>query len=215
MDISTIGGISDSTKSAMGANIMGKEDFLNLLLQQLSHQDPLNPMDSTQFTTQLAQFTSLEELSNINTTLNDVLSFQQSMQNASVAELIGKTVSMEGNTSKLTDRAEFNYELADDASTVEISIYDGTGRLVRTVESASQGAGSQQYVWDGKDSFGNQMSEGSYTFEVNAMDLSGNPVQVLSTASGIVKEVMFEDGLTFILLNNGVKINLSDIKSIG
>ncbi len=215
MDISTIGGISDSTKSAMGANIMGKEDFLNLLLQQLSHQDPLNPMDSTQFTTQLAQFTSLEELSNINTTLNDVLSFQQSMQNASVAELIGKTVSMEGNTSKLTDRAEFNYELADDASTVEISIYDGTGRLVQTVESASQGAGSQQYVWDGKDSFGNQMSEGSYSFEVNAMDLSGNPVQVLSTASGIVKEVMFEDGLTFILLNNGVKINLSDIKSIG
>ena len=215
MDISAIGGISDSTPNAIGANAMGKEDFLNLLLQQLSHQDPLNPMDSTEFTVQLAQFSSLEELSNINSTLNDVLSFQESMQNASVAELIGKTVRVEGNTSYLTDRAEFNYELAGDASSVEISIYDTTGRLVRTEDIASQGAGAQRYVWDGKDNNGNPMSEGYYTFEVNAKDLSGTPVPVLSTASGTVEEVVYENGLTFILLNNGTKINLNDIKSIG
>lgn len=217
MDISTIGGISSAgtSTSIPKAGALGKDDFLNLLLKQLSHQDPLNPMDSAEFTSQLTQFSSLEELTNINTTLNDVLSFQQSMQNASVANLIGKTVTVDGNTAFLSGEAGLNYELSAQAASVEITIYDGSGRVVSSKNIGSQEAGDQRYTWDGKDSSGNQLPEGSYTFQVDAVDISGNPVQALTSGAGTVTEVVFEDGLTFIMLNGGIKVNLNDIKSIG
>lgn len=219
MDISTIGGISSTSTSTststQEAGALGKDDFLNLLLKQLSYQDPLNPMDSAEFTAQLTQFSSLEELTNINTTLNDVLSFQQSMQNASVANLIGKTVTVDGNAAFLSEDAEINYELSAQAASVEITIYDGSGRVVSSKNIGSQEAGEQRYTWDGKDSAGNQLPEGSYTFQVDAVDISGNPVQAVTSGAGTVTEVVFEEGLTYIVLDGGIKVNLSDIKSIG
>lgn len=215
MDISTIGSLSNAGTNTIAAKTLGKQDFLNLLLQQLSHQDPLNPMDSTEFTTQLSQFSSLEELTNINTNLSDVLAFQQSMQNASVANLIGKTVKVDGNTAYLTDKAEVNYGLSGDASSVEISIYNGAGSLVRTENIGSRPAGEQSYTWDGKDSSGNMLPQGAYAFDVEAKDISGDPVTALSSSSGTVTEVLFEKGLTYIMLNGSTKVNLSDIKSIG
>ncbi|MEW6601431.1 MAG: flagellar hook assembly protein FlgD [Nitrospirota bacterium] len=215
MDISTIGSVSNSAASIISGKTLGKQDFLNLLLKQLSYQDPLNPMDSTEFTTQLSQFSSLEELTNINSTLSDVLAFQQSMQNASVANMIGKTVKVDGNSANLSDTAEMNYELGGDAAAVEISIYDGAGRLVRTENAGAGSAGSRSYIWDGKDSLGNTLPKGAYTFQVEAMDISGNQVPVQSISSGIVTEVIFEKGMTYLMLDNGTKINLSDIKSIG
>jgi len=217
MDISTIGSLSNAgtSSNSIGAKSLGKQDFLNLLLKQLNYQDPMNPMDSTEFTTQLSQFSSLEELTNINSTLSDVLAFQQSMQNASVANLVGKTVKVEGNTAYLSDKADINYELSGEASSVEVSIYDGAGRLVRNENIGAHSEGIQQYIWDGKDSSGNKMPQGAYTFIVEARDISGNPVPALSTSSGTVTEVLFEKGLTYIMLNGSTKINLSDIKSIG
>jgi flagellar basal-body rod modification protein FlgD len=215
MDISTIGSLSNASTNSIGDKALGKQDFLNLLLKQLNYQDPMNPMDSTEFTTQLSQFSSLEELTNINSTLSDVLAFQQSMQNASVANLVGKTVKAEGNTAYLSDNADINYELSGEAATVEISIYDGAGRLVRNENIGARSEGDQKYTWDGKDSSGNKLPQGAYSFVVDAKDISGNPVPALSVSSGTVTEVLFEKGLTYIMLNGSTKINLSDIKSIG
>jgi flagellar basal-body rod modification protein FlgD len=215
MDISTIGSLTNASTGSAGAKALGKQDFLNLLLKQLNYQDPMNPMDSTEFTTQLSQFSSLEELTNINSTLSDVLAFQQSMQNASVANLVGKTVKVEGNTAYLSDKADINYELGGEASIVEISIYDGAGRLVRNENIGAHSEGDQHYTWDGQDSSGNKLPQGAYTFAVEAKDITGNPVSAQSISSGTVTEVLFEKGLTYIMLNGNTKINLSDIKSIG
>lgn len=215
MDISTIGGVSTADTVTKDNSALGKDDFLNLLLKQLSYQDPLNPMDSAEFTAQLTQFSSLEELTNINTTLNDVLAFQQSMQNASVSNLIGKTVTVDGNTAFLSEEAEINYELSTQASAVEITIYDSSGRVVSSKNIGPQASGEQRYTWDGKDSSGNQLPEGSYSFQVDAVDISGNPVQALTSGAGTVTKVVFEEGRTFIILDGGVKVNLNDIKSIG
>jgi len=215
MDISTIGSISSINSGAVAGGSLGKEDFLMLLLEQLSHQDPLNPLDSTEFTAQLSQFSSLEELTNINSTLNDVLAFQHSMQNASVADLVGKTIKVDGNSTYLRDRAEIHYELSHEASSVEVSVYDNSGKLVRLENVGPGAAGEQLYSWDGKDSSGTQLPEGSYTFQVEALDISGEPVNTATSASGTVTEVLFEDGLTFIVLNGNTKVNLSDIRSIG
>ena len=215
MDISTIGAKAESPVSALGTKTLGKEDFLKLLLKQLSHQDPLNPMDSTEFTSQLSQFSSLEQLTNINTTLSNVLAFQQSMQNASVSHLIGKTVQVDGNSLHLNDEAEVPYELLGDASSVEITVYDSAGKPVWSTDLGPQGAGQQQYFWSGNDLLGNELPQGSYTFEIEAYDGSGKTVPSLTRGSGIVTEIVFEEGLTFLVLDGTTRVNLSEIKSIG
>ncbi len=215
MSISSISSISDVTTAAAGQKTLGKQDFLNLLLKQLSYQDPLNPMDSTEFTTQLSQFSSLEELNNINDTLNSVLAFQQSMQNATIANFIGKNVTASGNSAYLQDTADINYELAGDAKSVVISVMDSSGKLVWSKDIGAQSAGDQSYVWDGTDDQGNKLPPGVYTFDVQAKDGSEAPVQSATNASGIVTGVVFEDGVTYLVLEGGRKIHLSDIKSIG
>ncbi len=149
MNIPNIGNINNIT-DPVTRKTLGKEDFLNLLLKQLSYQDPLNPMDSAEFTVQLTQFSSLEELNNINDTLNEVLLFQQSMQNTTISNLIGKTVKVSGNTTYLNDTADISYELLDEASSVKISIFNESGKLVRSEDIGPQTAGDNSYLWDGK-----------------------------------------------------------------
>lgn len=214
MIIDAAGSVNNITKSA-GGQTLGKEDFMNLLLKQLSYQDPLNPMDSTEFTSQLTQFTSLEELNNINSTLSDVLAFQQSMQNATVTNMIGKNVRAPGNTTYLKEKADISYELSGESSSVKISIFDGSGKVVWSKDVGYQAAGSQVYIWDGMDNEGNQMPEGRYTVEIEAEDGSGNPVQALTSASGTVTGVFFRDNTTYLVLEDGRNIHLGEIQSIG
>jgi len=216
MDVTGISSTSNSssTPAATGNKTLGKQEFLTLLLKQLSYQDPLNPLDNTEFTAQLTQFSTLEELTNINSTLNDVLDFQHSMQNASVANLIGKSVEVPGNSTYLEDTADMRYTLAGNARSVSISIYDKSGTLVRTEELGSKAAGKYDYEWDGKDNFGNTKAEGAYSFEVTALDSAGNVVETTTDSLGKVTGVLFEDDMTYLVLNGYQNVYLSDIKSI-
>ena len=213
MEVSGVNDIASKVQT-VGGKTFGKEDFMKILLKQLNYQDPLNPMDSTQFTSQLTQFSSLEQLTNINSTLDNVLAFQHSMQNASITNLIGRTIKASGDTTYLKNTADINYELSKDAASVKISIYDGAGKLVLTKETGPQLKGDNKFIWDGKDVSGNQMQEGSYTFEVKAKDASGGAVNALTNSSGMVTGVVFEDDLAYLVLNDGRNINLSEIQSI-
>ncbi|MBI5098479.1 MAG: hypothetical protein HZB30_04485 [Nitrospirae bacterium] len=212
MEVSGVNDINSKVQT-VGGKTFGKEDFMKILLKQLNYQDPLNPMDSTQFTSQLTQFSSLEQLTNINSTLDNVLAFQHSMQNASITNLIGRTIKVSGDTTYLKNTADINYELPKDAASVKISIYDGTGKLVLTKETGPQSKGDNKFIWDGKDASGNQMQEGSYTFDVKAKDASG-AVNALTNSFGMVTGVVFEDDLAYLVLNDGRNINLSEIQSI-
>ena len=213
MEVSGVNDIASKVQT-VGSKTFGKEDFMKILLKQLNYQDPLNPMDSTQFTSQLTQFSSLEQLTNINSTLENVLAFQHSMQNASITNLIGRTIKASGDTTYLKNTADVNYELSKDAASVKISIYDGAGKLVATRDAGPQLKGDNRFIWDGKDVSGNQMQEGAYTFEVKAKDASGGDVNALTNSSGIVTGVVFEDDLAYLVLNDGRNINLSEIQSI-
>jgi len=183
---------------------MGKEDFLTLLVAQLQHQDPLNPAESTEFTAQLAQFSSLEQLQNIETTLNGFELYQSTLNNIQSSGFIGKTVTATGSMFGVNEGNPdpIRFDLVNDADSVYIQIYDSTGGFVTDVQAGARQAGEQQLAWDGRDSNGTTVSDGAYTFNVMAMNADGNIVSSNSYTTGVITGVDYKTGATNLLIND-------------
>lgn len=209
---------SSAVKTANAAEkkaTLGKDEFLKLLTMQLRYQNPLNPMDNKEFTSQLAQLSSLEALNNMVWQMNDMLLYQNSIQNTLTSNLIGKNVKFAGNQVALKDnKGDISFNLSANASKVSISIYDSSGKLVRKIEAGQQNAGANNYVWDGKDSSGSKMPDGSYTFKVEASDASGKPVEVTMTSKGQVTGITFENNTTYLVIDGKIKLKLNEILEI-
>ena len=206
-------GISGGTQlAALPSKVLDKDDFLNLLITQLQNQDPLNPTDSVEFTAQLAQFSSLEQLGNVNDNLQELKNFQASINNSQAVSLIGKTITANGNFIRLTSDmpVECRFELDDDAALVVANVYDSTGEFVKAIESQNMAAGEHTLLWDGTDRNGNRMPGGDYTFEIMAADLNGKNVDAGTFFTGIVDKVTFENNTSF-LVSDGRKIALGDV----
>ena len=206
---------ADSGPPSRAPAELGKADFLNLLIAQLQHQDPLKPLESTEFTAQLAQFTSLEQLTNINTNLEQLQRFQASMQDNQAVDFIGKRVDVIGNPLSVNDGApeKMHFDLDAPARAVLVNIYDTNGNYVRTIESAYRRAGENALDWDGKDQNGTLLPDGRYSFEVMAADAEGIPVSAFSYVSSLVTGVSFEDRMTY-LLTADAKYALEDIRRV-
>ncbi len=198
--------------SGPAKNDMGKDTFFQLLITQLQNQNPLNPMDGAEFTSQLAQFSQLEKLDNMGSTLEYMQLYLASLNNAQAVEFIGKEIEANGDSIQLPEggSASLSYELKDDAGSVTVKIYDQDMKLVRTVEVGPQNGGSQEWSWDGKDNEGNQLEAGDYTFEVSASDVNGGDVAVTTYLKGVVTGVTFENGVTFLLLGQQ-KVSLGEV----
>ena len=209
---------STSSSSLTGIN-MGKEDFLKLLTTQLRYQNPLSPDDPKEFVAQLAQFSSLEQLLNVNTKLDNFSTTVQSLQNsqnmAQGVSLLGKTVRAQGNSFTVTSgtASAGTVILGSDAKSVKVSISNSSGQLVRTLDLGSQSSGENQISWDGKDSQGNQVADGSYSFQVTAVDAKGNAVTTASYFTGTVEEVL-QDQNTIYVKVNGRLIPISSIFAV-
>ena len=200
-------GLYDNTST-----MLGKDDFLTLLLTQLQNQDPLNPTDSVEYTAQLAQFSSLEQLSNVNQNLEYLQMFQASINNAQAVSFIGKEITALGDGIQVTDGVAeaCEFKLAADASGVTINIYNEAGNLVKTIEEGSMDAGRQTVQWDATDQNGNPLADGDYTFEVMAVDADEQAVEAITYSTGIVSGVTFIDGTTYFMVENQ-KIPIADI----
>ena len=192
--------------------VLGKDDFLNLLITQLQNQDPLNPTDSTEFTAQLAQFSSLEQLNNVNTNLEQLQNFQASANNSQAVSLLGKEITTNGNFLQLTDGGPvgFDLSLSGDAATVVSSVYDSTGGFVKSFESQNMAAGQHTLFWDGTDRDGNPAVDGSYTFEILAADADGHDIKTETFFTGTVDKVTFENNTPFLISGNQ-KIAVGDV----
>jgi len=186
---------SSDPQSRDPAKIMGKNDFLNLLVTQLQNQDPLNPAESTEFTAQLAQFSSLEQLSNINDNLKNMELFQKSVTNSQAVSYIGKQITASGNTVQLESGqpAECHFDLADNAALAVISVYDANGGFVTSFETGLLDAGRQSAAWDGTDRDGNLAAPGLYHFEVQAVDANNRDLSATPVISAVVSGVSFKD----------------------
>ena len=205
---------TSATTPASAQTPLGKEDFLQLLVAQLSAQDPLNPMDSREFSAQLAQFSALEQMTNVNKTLEDLVSAQQAMGNSSMISLIGKLVDVPGNSFEYTqgETTNLSYNLGAESDTTKIEIYNSTGALVNTLNGPGA-KGSNLTVWNGLDSQGNPVGSGFYTFKIKATDPSGKPVTGETFTTGLVTDVLFEEGKAFAVVN-GQKLSAEEITRV-
>jgi flagellar basal-body rod modification protein FlgD len=206
MSVTAVENVSSSvnTTSSSGSNILGKDDFLNLLVTQLRHQDPLSPMESAEFTSQLAQFSSLEQMSNVNTNLEVLQLYQASINNSQAVGFIGKTIKALGNTIGVADSVadQIHFELDKDASDVIVQIYNSGNKLIKTIKPGGLNAGEQNVTWDGTDNDNNKVPDGTYTFKVIATGTDQKPVSVKTIITALVSGVAFKDNITYLLAGN-------------
>lgn len=210
---------SASTAAARSPkSTLGKDDFLSLLVAQMRHQDPLSPMEGADFAAQLAQFSSLEQLTNINTSLDQSLTanalLTSSINNALSATFIGKEVRALGDSFSFNGAGEvkLGYALASDAETVAVRVLDEAGNVVRTMDGATA-SGQNSIQWDGKNDQGVTVGSGKYTFDVIAKDNAGTLLNNSTYVFGKVAGVRFKsDGTVFVI--DGAEIPLANIVEI-
>jgi len=217
--IEGIGPTTFPASTTTGKSIMGQDDFLKLMVTQLQNQDPLNPMDATQFASQLAQFTSVEQLSNINTTLQSSISasqlLNQSISNALATTVIGKQVRASGSTVAYdgSGAVKLGYTLPSAASSAEVKILDQYGTVVRTIKGTGITAGDDDVSWDGMTDAGTQAGAGQYTVQVTAADAKGGALTATPYFYGSVTGVRFKSSGTVFVVD-GQEIALSDILEV-
>jgi len=203
---------SSSTSATKTADIMGKEDFLTLLVAQLQNQDPLNPDDPTEFTAQLAQFSSLEQLYNLNESMAGLTTAQANSEKLAALSLIGKEVSYNG--SKFTydgTPISVGYQLDGTATSVTLSLQDADGKTVKTLQAADTEltAGNHFITWDGTDLDGNPVAAGTYKIVLQAT-ASGKDASV-AAAPLISSEVIGVDLSNGMLTTNAGEVLLNNL----
>lgn len=198
-----------------GGQALGKDDFLQLLVAQLQAQDPLDPQSAEDFSAQLAQFSALEQMTNVNTNLEQIQKFEQAVNNSSLVNLIGKNIDAPGNRIDFNsgDVKTLNFSLNDDAAQVEVDVFDSTGKKVTSLTLGNLAAGNNQAIWNGKDGKGKPVPPGAYTFEVKAENINGDEIAAQTFISGKITDVIFEKDGAFALIN-GQKISVSEISRV-
>lgn len=210
-------GITDATGPVIGAperNIseVNKLDFMNLLVAQIQHQDPLSPMDNAEFTGQITQFTMLEELQGLATKMDENVLMSQSINNTAMLALVGKNVTVEGNTTRVTDGvATDTVVVTTGPGTAEVTVTDSSGNVVRTYEDAVSG-GLSTVAWDGLDDDGDPVLDGEYTVSVEVTN-SGKTLPVTTLMTAPVEGLRYENNIAVVMVN-GREYYVSDIYKV-
>ena len=190
------------------------DSFLKLLTTQLTSQDPLKPLDATQFTEQLVQFSGVEQAIKSNDTLEQLAALMRNDQLTRTIDYLGAEVEAEGQTISLGPDGDtrLTYDLGVSAAQVTIGIWDEQGQLVATRQGAAN-AGSHSLSWDGVGNDGERLPEGLYRVEIAAEDEAGEPIPVGTTISGVVDGVEI-DGDRLLLSLGGVLLPLEAVTVI-
>jgi len=215
----TTTGSSSANSSTINSGLAGLannyQTFLTLLTTQLKNQDPLSPMDTDQFTSQLTQMTGVEQQLLSNQLLQQLVSANQgdSLQNG--VGLIGKTVTSGNSTSTLTSgAASWPYTLPTGVASGTVKVLDSGGNAVFTGPLTNTAAGSDTYTWNGKTTAGTQLNNGgTYTLQVSATDSAGNAVTVNTGVNGAVTSAQQVNGVTMVTVN-GVQVPVSSVNAV-
>jgi len=193
------------SQSQLGTDI---DSFLLLLTAQITNQDPLAPMDSTAFVSQLAQLTQVEQSITTNTNLENIVRQITSLTGLSDVQLIGRDVTLATNKLDLNaGSAEMQYKLSDNAQQVSIKIKGLDGNIIQEITNLPTSGGTQHtVVWDGLGSNGEQIAAGAYEFELVAVDSELENVSFSSFATTYVEELAFRNGQPTLLLRNNQEV---------
>lgn len=200
---------------------LGRDAFLRLLTVQLQNQDPTDPVKNEDFVAQLSQFSSLEQLQQINkgvnadTSTEGLANLQQSVDNNTAVSMIGREVEIPLDVVSYggDGSVQLSYSLYGPANKVDISIFNEFGEKVRTVTKNSPDEGAGSITWDGKNDFGQDMPEGIYHLVPSAVNGSGNFVAVQALLKGPVTGVRYADGKPMLTLQ-GQEVPLSSVGRI-
>jgi flagellar basal-body rod modification protein FlgD len=217
MEINDVFGANNQTQltDALTSNekVMGKDDFLKLLVTQLKYQDPLEPQSPEDYSAQLAQFSSLEQLAQMNSLLESSLEtnllLATSVNNTLAANVIGKQVKAIGSETYFdgSNPAPIVYEIPRDAQNVQIEITDASGKTVRTIDINNIDAGEHTYEWNGKDKEGNYLEAGNYQIKIKATSYDGIEMNANTYMTGIVTGLRYgANGPTLMIGNTEVPL---------
>ena len=183
-------------------NEMGKDDFLKLMTAQMRNQDPIHPLKNEEMAAQLAQFSALEQMLNVNQNLEKMMQQQKPNDNVLAASLIGKNVVTESNKFLYDQGKEqtLKFDLPQDAKIASVAIVDAKGEIMRELDLGSMKKGAQAVKWDGKLKSGAEAQKGEYSFRVTATDANETPIQVKTSTAGLVTGVVFEGGKPMLIV---------------
>ncbi|TAD91573.1 MAG: flagellar hook assembly protein FlgD [Alphaproteobacteria bacterium] len=200
---------TDKDRASLGETF---DNFLILLTTQLKNQDPLSPMDSSEFTSQLVGFAGVEQAINSNTKLDKMLEYQKSQELLNASGYIGKTVEAESDKIVLSDDqpGKFSLTLDGKAQQVLVAIRNSSGQTVRSLQMTLD-AGTHQVSWDGKSTEGKDMPSGIYTLAVTATDERGNPVNATTATIAQVTDVKMDETDGTVLSMSGAVVPLAKV----
>jgi flagellar basal-body rod modification protein FlgD len=202
------------SNAAAKSKELGKDDFLTMFVAQLKNQDPLNPMQGQEFAAQLAQFSSLEQLFNVNETLQTLKSSQDDASRLQALDFIGKEILAKGDSLQLLqgEVATGSFQLSEKADCT-VAIRNVDGYLVRTLSLGVLDAGSHAFQWDAHDGSGNLLSPGTYRFSVSGKTPTGQLVSGDPRVTGKVTGVNLENGAVKLYIGK-VPVSISDVTEI-
>jgi flagellar basal-body rod modification protein FlgD len=194
---------------------LGRSDFLKMFITQMQYQDPLNPMEGSEFMSQLAQFSSLEQLFNLSDNSEKMLEAQDGLGRIQALNLIGNEVVSAGNGLGLLENStvQGSFQLPEAVSQCRIAIYDPEGNPVRTLNLGAQDMGEHRFYWDGLDNSGNTLPSGTYTYQIWAKNLNGTDVTAQTRTSGVVTGVKL-GGLVPLVTIGEMEIPLTQVLEV-
>jgi flagellar basal-body rod modification protein FlgD len=210
---STTSAVAQVGTSALGSLSDNFTNFLSLLMTQLQNQDPTSPLDSNQFTSELVQFTSVEQQISTNSDLTQLIQLTQASQIEQSASMLGKPVTVTSPQLSLQNgSAEISFNTAT-AEPVGIAIYNSTGAQVQTATLTST-AGANSWTWNGRSASGSVMPDGPYKVTVTALGASGATSQVPFTVTGTATSIQNSNGTVQVQLG-GLTLPFSAVQSVG
>lgn len=216
MEITNTSATAQGSSTANARNQISEtyDSFLTLLTTQLQYQDPTSPLDTNEFTNQLVQFTQVEQQIQSNEQLETLVALQGASQISLAASLVGKDVKVEGNALDYTGDGDltFGYDLERQADSTTINILDESGTIVYSTTGNTL-AGDHDFVWNGLDSNGDTVPDGTYRAQIVATDIEGEPVAAVPTVAVKVTGVELADGGVRLEVGK-YTIGLNDVLSI-
>jgi len=216
--MTTVSGTTSTTDSTTTTHktTLDQEDFMTILLAQLKYQDPNDPMDDKEMASQVVQYSNLEALNNINEGVQSIVSATSTDSILSGVNYIGKSIKSNGYNLTVDDGTVSTtyYTLGEAVSNVTANIYDADGDLIRSESLGSKGIGDYSYVWDGKDTDGTAVTDGTYGIIVRAENSEGKTVMVQSLISGRVTGTKTSNGTVYLELSDGRTVELANVTEV-